>query len=211
MPIKMTIASVGGSAIEITGDTPNEIIKSAAFWNSLPVRCPICGNPLNFDYRKAQDKHDYYILVCEGEPQHQTNLGIKQDGKDTLYYKGDGMYTNPTDGKKTHSWSVWDGERNQRIGVLPGGDAPQPRPKSEVAESETDIETEGMPDESMNDNQMVVALLGVAKRMGFDRDDVEKGAQHYFKTDNLNTLEYAQVQALTERMRKRAEAAKQKA
>lgn len=134
MAVTLRINTVGGEA-EISGDTPHDLIMQASFWSSLPTVCPVCYSPLTWRYTVAQDKHKFYALVCTGEQPHDTNLGQKQDGNNTLYYKGDGLYKNPNDPphvKAQPAWGYWDSERRERVGCLPGSGA-----EKSVADSAT--------------------------------------------------------------------------
>lgn len=72
--------------VEIEGDTPHELFKAAAFWQSLPKKCPKCSSPLILDYmRTPRESYDYYKLKCIGTPAHAVNLG-QRTGTFALYY-----------------------------------------------------------------------------------------------------------------------------
>lgn len=71
-------------AVEIEGATPNELFPVAAFWLSLPTKCPLCQKPIILDYTTPKT-FKYYKLKCTGTPAHCVNLGQKQ-ADSSLYY-----------------------------------------------------------------------------------------------------------------------------
>lgn len=85
---KMTIGVTGNIAVEITGETPQEIIKQAAFWNGLPTECATCKSSLIF-FHKTPKKDgktvNYYGLRCTGPEPHCINFGITTDSN-TMFY-----------------------------------------------------------------------------------------------------------------------------
>lgn len=70
--------------IEIAGDHETELIKKAAFWQSIPDKCPKCGSSLKLNYRTPQT-FEYYELQCTGSPSHSVNFG-ESKGTHNLYY-----------------------------------------------------------------------------------------------------------------------------
>lgn len=71
--------------IEISGEHETEIFKRAAFWSSLPTKCPHCERPLILNYRTPQT-FEYYELRCTGDKViHCVNLG-ESKGSHNLYY-----------------------------------------------------------------------------------------------------------------------------
>jgi len=76
--------NIPGGSIRISGDHETEIIKKAAFWQSIPEFCPICKSALRFNYRTPQT-FEYYELVCSGSPEHSINFGEKK-GTHDLYF-----------------------------------------------------------------------------------------------------------------------------
>jgi len=60
--------------VEITGEHETDIFRPAALWQSLPVKCPLCGKPLILNYRTPKT-YKYYELKCTGTPSHSVNLG----------------------------------------------------------------------------------------------------------------------------------------
>lgn len=70
--------------VEISGDNERELIKQAAFWQSIPAKCPVCGAPLILNYRTPQT-FTYYELLCLGTPSHSVNFGESRGSHD-LYY-----------------------------------------------------------------------------------------------------------------------------
>lgn len=71
--------------VEITGEHETDVIKKAAFWCSLPTRCPICDRPLTLGYRTPQT-FEYYELRCTGTDElHSVNLG-ESKGSHDLYF-----------------------------------------------------------------------------------------------------------------------------
>lgn len=76
---------INGITLEITGDSPKELIPAFAFWQSLPSSCPMCGSDLQFTYRTPQD-YTYYGLICANL--HACNFGQSKDTK-SLFYKNE--------------------------------------------------------------------------------------------------------------------------
>lgn len=72
-------------SIEITGEHEAELIKRAAFWQSIPAACPICSAGLIFVYRNPKG-FDYYELKCTGPKPHSVNFGTSNNERKTLYY-----------------------------------------------------------------------------------------------------------------------------
>lgn len=68
--------TIQGPTYEITieADNERELIKQAAFWQSIPPECPICHAPLTLNYRTPQT-FEYYELKCTGNPSHSVNFG----------------------------------------------------------------------------------------------------------------------------------------
>lgn len=71
-------------SVKITGENERDLIRQAAFWLSLPTKCPLCRSTLALDYRTPKT-FKYYTLKCNGTTTHCVNLGQAQaDG--SLYY-----------------------------------------------------------------------------------------------------------------------------
>lgn len=83
--------------IDISGDKSQDIIRTAAFWQSIPTTCPVCNAGLVFDYQTPKT-YKYYKLKCTGPTPHTSNLSERMEGG--------GMYY---DNRK--EWQVW------RVGV----------------------------------------------------------------------------------------------
>jgi hypothetical protein len=71
-------------SVEIEGSDAREIWPAAAFWGSLPDRCPVCKSSLTFEFTTPKT-FKYYKLKCTGEFPHCVNLGQRQDGG-SLYF-----------------------------------------------------------------------------------------------------------------------------
>lgn len=85
--MKITIQTIGNALIEFETKDEKEAISKMAFFQSLPAQCGICGAPVSFSHRQPQG-YDYYGLVCEGSPKHESNFGQNKEGG-KLFYKGD--------------------------------------------------------------------------------------------------------------------------
>jgi hypothetical protein len=70
--------------IEIDADNERDLIKQAAFWQSIPAFCPICKAPLILNYRRPQT-FEYYEVKCTGIPSHSVNFG-EAKGTHNLYF-----------------------------------------------------------------------------------------------------------------------------
>lgn len=71
-------------SVKISGENERDLIRQAAFWLSLPTKCPLCKSTLALDYRTPKT-FKYYTLKCNGTPAHSVNFGQAQaDG--SLYY-----------------------------------------------------------------------------------------------------------------------------
>jgi hypothetical protein len=76
--------------VTISGEHETEVIKLAAFWCSLPTKCPKCQRPLTLGFRtpkgKNGQKFEYYELHCTGDVEvHSVNLG-ESIGTHDLYF-----------------------------------------------------------------------------------------------------------------------------
>jgi hypothetical protein len=72
--------------IEIEADNERDLIKHAAFWQSLPTACPHCRTPLVLSYRTPQN-NEYFELRCTGDKAvHSINLGQPKDDGKPLYF-----------------------------------------------------------------------------------------------------------------------------
>lgn len=88
--------SVPGGSLEITGDKQKDIIKQAAFFQSLPQICPVDGSPAVFHFKQPDD-FEYFGLVSTGEGRrYEYKCGQHRDGH-TLFAKD--------------QWVFWDGQR----------------------------------------------------------------------------------------------------
>lgn len=72
-------------SIEITGETERDLIRQAAFWLSIPHKCPVCSKPIVLDYATPKT-YIYFKLKCTGETPHTVNLGEPVDKNKSLYY-----------------------------------------------------------------------------------------------------------------------------
>lgn len=80
-------------SIEIEAETSQDVIRTAAFWQSIPTQCAVCQATLVFDYQTPQT-YKYYKLKCTGPTPHTVNLSERTDHS--------GMYF---DNRKT--WDTW--------------------------------------------------------------------------------------------------------
>jgi len=76
----------GSYTVEISGETPNEVLAQAELFSALPATCPLCGAAVHFTHRTPQ-KYEYFGLACDGSPAHESTFGERIEGS-TLYYKG---------------------------------------------------------------------------------------------------------------------------
>lgn len=90
---KLIIALSTGARIEIEGDTPQDIIRQAAFWQSLPTNCKVCNADLVFDYATPKT-FKYYKLKCTGSTPHTVNLSEKT-ADHSMYFD------------RSKPWEVW--------------------------------------------------------------------------------------------------------
>jgi hypothetical protein len=85
--MKITLQTIGNAELEFDVKDEKEAISRISFWQSLPVFCGICNAQVFFSHRQPQG-FDYYGLVCEGTPKHESNFGqFKEGGK--LFFKAD--------------------------------------------------------------------------------------------------------------------------
>lgn len=85
--MKIKLQTIGNAEIEMEVTNEKELISRLAFYQSLPTKCGICGSPVVFSHRQPQG-YDYYGLVCEGSPKHESNFGQNREGG-KLFFKGD--------------------------------------------------------------------------------------------------------------------------
>lgn len=106
--------------VKISGENERDLIRQAAFWLSLPTKCPLCQATLALDYRTPKT-FKYYTLKCNGSPAHSVNFGQAQaDG--SLYY----------DDKKP--WEVFrPGQHAEELGT----GTPQPALQAPSAQTQT--------------------------------------------------------------------------
>lgn len=90
---KLTIKLSPFQTVEISAETSQDVIRAAAFWQSIPIECPECKSPLVFDYQTPKT-FKYYKLKCTGPTAHTTNLSERSD-QSGMYY----------DNRK--AWQVW--------------------------------------------------------------------------------------------------------
>jgi hypothetical protein len=77
--------------IEIEEDTPQDLIRQIAFWQSLPSKCPRCGHNLRFHFRRAGDKQQYkfYELLCTNPDEwHKASIHEHADNSG-MFWKWD--------------------------------------------------------------------------------------------------------------------------
>ncbi len=72
------------TSIEIQGDESQDVIRIAAFWQSIPNQCPVCQASLVFEYSTPQI-YKYYKLKCTGQTPHTVNLSERTD-KTGMYF-----------------------------------------------------------------------------------------------------------------------------
>jgi hypothetical protein len=90
---KLTLKLNDRMSISIEGDKAQDLIRNAAFWQSIPDKCGICAASLVFDYQTPQT-YKYYKLKCTGPTPHTVNLSERSDHS--------GMYF---DARKP--WETW--------------------------------------------------------------------------------------------------------
>lgn len=113
MTIKMSLAIPGG-AIEISAANQKELIEEAAFWQSLPHTCPICGTETRL-YYKEPNGFSYYGLICTNPqwPRHEMNCGQHKEGG-TMFVKDVWQYWDP---EQQRAIVVWENGRPTNRGV----------------------------------------------------------------------------------------------
>jgi hypothetical protein len=83
---KTIIGILNGSVrVEIDGNDPREIIPALAFWQSLPIECPVCHSSLVFEYTTPQT-YKYYKLRCTGTTPHCVNLSQRSNDPAQFYF-----------------------------------------------------------------------------------------------------------------------------
>ncbi|HRJ90062.1 MAG TPA: hypothetical protein PLX39_15400 [Pyrinomonadaceae bacterium] len=82
--IKIEILKSFGT-IRLEAANEKDVFKSAGFWTEIPDVCPECEADLFLRQRTAQQKYEYFEIVCRGAEPHVSNLGQFTTGG--LYYK----------------------------------------------------------------------------------------------------------------------------
>lgn len=82
--MKFHMTTVNDIGIEFETNSMQSFIRAAAFFNSLPDTCGICGSSVRFEYRKPQG-FEYYSLVCNGEVRHECNIGQHNNERKTMF------------------------------------------------------------------------------------------------------------------------------
>lgn len=81
---------IGALDVEVTGESPHEVIEQFSFFGALPAKCPVegCGHALQLTYKVVGEKrYKYYGMKCSNTPAHECNFGQRTDDH-SLYYKG---------------------------------------------------------------------------------------------------------------------------
>ena len=86
---------IGKNVIEVTADNAKTAIEECAFFQNLPTKCPVCGEPVKFTFRTPQD-YKFYGLECTGPDHHSTSFGQHKDGEG-LFYKNAEPWTSYKD------------------------------------------------------------------------------------------------------------------
>lgn len=92
---KLIIGIAPRLSVELASDDIKQVIEQAAFWSSLPDRCPLCQSELIFFHRDPQD-NDYWGMQCLGPVTHETNFGVYKT-RQGLYYKGEAEWAKSFD------------------------------------------------------------------------------------------------------------------
>lgn len=214
MPIKIQVAAPGGIMLELVCENNHDVFKQLSFWSSLPHECPIDGYPTRLNYKTPGD-NEYFEVVSTGPIPWSKHIGQRKNAtKDLFHSTGDKV------------WAYWDYEQNREVQAREG-DAQQPRPKpASVAESATpdirgqdnevlmsgaDIDAAAeeefppdFPDDLLDDDAMTQALVAVADKLGYTREQVDKVAKKAYGVKHLNDLELPQMVEIQNRMKKKA-------
>lgn len=91
---------VAGTRFEIDGESLHDVLRDSQFLRGLPEVCPLCNEPVRFNYRTATDQSkkkefEFWELVCLGTPQHQNTFG-QHMGTNEFFYKEREWKVRPT-------------------------------------------------------------------------------------------------------------------
>lgn len=103
--MKLTVQAPGGATFEVEGGTVKELYVWCAFFQSLPVVCPVDNTPTRLQYREPEG-YAYYGLISSGALRFEANCGQNREGG-MLFYKD--------------LWSWWDEKAQQAHIVYENG------------------------------------------------------------------------------------------
>lgn len=129
LELELDLGTIG--RVRVRGNTPQEVIEGATFWQALPTQCPICQAELQIVHQRVVSKReetrgdsfDYYRLVCLGTPRHSNTLGQYKEKN------GGGLYL-----KANAPWEAYDPRgRDEDAGEFnPNETAPQQQRSSQA-------------------------------------------------------------------------------
>lgn len=111
MTIKLIIGITPNVTAEVEG-TIEEVLREAAFFQSIPHECPICQSALRLTYRTPKNRGgvtlNYFGLLCDGKPAHECQFSKRTTEK------GGGLFIregNRQDGQP--NWRLAYGHRDE--------------------------------------------------------------------------------------------------
>lgn len=126
---KMMIRLGPDITIHLEGNDPQELIRQAAFWGSIPKECALCKSALVF-FHKTPGDNPYYGFRCLGNESHAINFSETKKEKQ-MYF----------DNRKP--WQKWGG------GSLDGENFDDARPRTDTPGRRDD---HASPDPSIRSN-----------------------------------------------------------
>lgn len=189
--LKLTIQVPGGE-LEITGDTQKALIEQAAFWQSLPLVCPVDGTPTRLHYKEPKG-FSYYGVVSTGARKYEMGIGQHKEGG-TLYAKD--------------RWSYFDGEREVVVWEYgrPTNEAPaQAQPEAEDGDEDDAGHRPALitQEQIASLNKLGIRLYGNQKKWVAKLPDLCSWASRK-RTSSLDQLWQEDADALLEKLTEKA-------
>jgi hypothetical protein len=124
--IEITIRSLG---VRVSGDKPKELLQEAEFFQALPRLCPQCGAAVRLCHRHVTsktaktfgDEFDYYGLLCEGAPAHESTFGEHK--------KGGALFYRESEPWKVRKFGARDEDEEPEQQPMQGRGSPPPQPE----------------------------------------------------------------------------------
>lgn len=108
---------VPGGVVDIEAASQKELWELAAFYQSLPLVCPVDGTPTRFGF-KEPGNFKYYVLLSSGEQVYEYAFGQATDGGQLFPGKMKGA---GKEARNVKTWAYYDAATQKEIIVWEDG------------------------------------------------------------------------------------------